>query len=222
MVGTQPSSDSHRPAGSGGVVAFGAMLRDHVSPWLRERGFMRSGNRFVKWHGKNCQVVKFLTDNRGSGGVSLFTLYLGIFSTRLWYLDNGYRSPPKVPDQPQCHWGGLLERFFPRYRDQWFAISSEEQVHQLAQEILKLLEGEVLPLLLPVATDEGLRDYWLTGRAPGAGNIQRLMYLTCLCYEIGPRDKASAFFHDLQIDAGGTPAGDRALMILSALTKGKL
>lgn len=197
--------------------ALGQLLKLHVSPCLRRNGFKRFGHRFVAWYGRNCELVKILTDTRNEVGSLPFTLYLGAFSRRLWYFETEHAPVPEAPDQPDCQWGDLLERFVPRYRDRWFEIADETQVPELGREITPLLDTEVLPVLSSVRTDEGLRDYWATGQAPGAGHIQRLAYLAYLCHEIGPREDARRFVDELSADAGGTPAGRRYLTMLAAI-----
>src|SRR5437899_11667624 len=79
--------------------ALNILLRDHVGPWLRSRGFKRSGFRFLRWRGKNCQLIKFLADTSGEKGVAQFTVYIGAFSKVLWHFENDNSLAPAAPDQ---------------------------------------------------------------------------------------------------------------------------
>ncbi len=212
-------SDSRSLSVKTGHEAVNILVRDHVGPWLRSKGFKRSGFRFLRWRGRNCQLIKFLTDTSDESGVTQFTLYLGVFSKALWHFESEHRPAPAAPDQPDCQWGGFLEEFVPRFRDRWFAIPNAAHVLALSREILTVLETEVIPHLSKVETDEDLRDYWLTGRSPGAGKIQRLTYLAFLCHELGPKEQARRFVDELRAEASGTPAAERALKKLATLSE---
>ncbi len=217
MAGRLPLSGYLSPPTKTGNDALAALLKLHVEPWLRQKGFRRFGYRFVLWRNGTCQVIKIMLDRRRKTGPPPFALYLGVFSRRLWYFESDHAPVPKAPDQPQCQWGGFLEQFLPRYQDYWYEVADEGRVPEVGREICTVLETEVLPILSKVQSDQDLQAYWLTGRSPGAGNIQRLSYLAYLGHAIGPKDEVKRFVAELRSVAGGTPAGERALEKLARL-----
>ena len=199
-----------------GAMHFRELLRDNISPVLRARGFVRTGNRFVKWVGKNAEVLEFMTVPH-KGGPLEFTLFLGTFSKRAWYFSTDSAPVPKSPDHSQCHWGHFLEAFMPEYRDRWWSVGDPTQVPTLALEILNVLESRVLRLLDSNVTDEALRDGWLTGRAPWLGVVQRLAYLVLMLHILGPRTEIPRFTEQLRKEAESTHAASVALERLESL-----
>ena len=116
-----------------------AFLAHRVSPFVRERGFHRRGQRYAAARGDNSIFVHF---QRRAG---FFTCDLGIVSALLLAALGPF--PPE-------HWRQRLGAMALEY-DRWWDLEDGQEV--VAAEFLPAL-GRGLDRVEPLATDEGLRD----------------------------------------------------------------
>jgi hypothetical protein len=108
----------------------------------------------------------------------------------------------KAPTVWDTHW---RERLSHAGRERWIVVAESTSVSECAMEFSSAIE-EVLPDLLKHGSNEVLRDVWLSGRSPGLVDVRRLLYLTLLMKELGPRERLGEVIHDLRVVAARTGA----------------
>jgi len=116
-----------------------AFLRQRVSPFVRERGFQRRGQRYLAARGDNSIFVSF---QRRAG---FFTCDLGVVSAMLL---------AELGPFPPEHWRQRLGALALDY-DRWWDLEDGQEA--VAAEFLPAL-GLGLDRVESLATDEGLRD----------------------------------------------------------------
>jgi len=183
---------------------LGRLLTLHLTKWLKARGFSRHGYSFVKRHNGNRLLVHFqVWKERSTAAEIIFTVNLGVLSKRLsWLTDN--RDPPKVPAIGECHWRERLGVLLPARRDYWWSVD-ETRIAGLAAELEDALGSFGLPAMERVASDDSLRNLWLSGSSPGLTSFERLRYLSLLLVEIGPRSELDRVLGELRSQSRGMP-----------------
>jgi hypothetical protein len=180
------------------------LLTLHLSKWLNARGFSRRGYSFVKRHNGNGLLVHFqVWKERSTAAEIIFTVNLGVLSKRLlWLADN--RDPPKVQSIGECHWRERLGVLLPARRDYWWSVD-DTRIAGSVTELEDALGSFGLPAMERVASDDDLRNLWLSGRSPGLTSFERLRYLSLLLVEIGPRSELDGVLAELRSQSKGMP-----------------
>ena len=114
------------------------------------------------------------------------TLNLGVFNLRVAQ-DSSPKSYDSSPAFLDCHVKFRLGDFFTPPSDIWWNVGvSSDCDREVGQEISSVLVQRALPFTETLAADETLRDFWLSGAAPGLTDFERLMSLASLVTHIGP------------------------------------
>lgn len=140
---------------------------------LKSLGFRRSGTTFfllrpapaTNWFMANAQTTS-VPDARE------FIVNFGVICPSLLASVDGWMAPPPAPGKlpkrrgAQVEWrleAGWDEQ--PGYAmERWWRITNETtqtELDALATDLARRIEQDALPKLEPLATDEGLRDYYL-------------------------------------------------------------
>lgn len=212
-----------------GLQAFKALLSKRLSPWFRDRSFTPKGHRFVKWEGRNCQVIGFRRSKWSVSGGYEFQVDLGILSQRIWNFyvrvnESGRVKPPwtypvtatipRFPYPEDCHWRTSVQDpiLVPAYFNKPWSIRDESEVSRLADEIESVLASHAIPALDKYATDEALRDLWLQSPKFAGTRGLRLIYLAVLLCEIGPRSELPPVLGELRTLALEKPTMGEAVV----------
>jgi hypothetical protein len=172
---------------------------------LKASRFRRSGTTFFRppvppatnWVMVNLQTLKV-------PGARDFIVNYGIISPALLRTVDGWLAPaPTQGELPKRRAAQLEWRLSPGWDDRagysmerWWRIPpgmSEADIDALASDVAERINAQVLPRLEPLATDAGLRDYYLgrldepDGLAPI--DVGRLLALLEL---VGPADEIEA------------------------------
>ena len=117
----------------------------------------------------------------------IITFNVGVSSERLLQ----FLSRPPVRTKlviNDCHWCERLGFLIPDRHDKWWQVGPETDLEQLGAELVDCLENYAIPALEKYATDEALRDLWLSGESPGLTNEGRLSNLALLLSALGPAE----------------------------------
>ena len=170
---------------------------------LKERGFVVKGTSFHReMDDGNIVMVSLQKSTKSTPVESEVTLNYGVYSARL-----GSRlqdDPSSALDVMKAHW---RKRLTEDGRERWLHVKASDSADKSAQVILDAVEG-VLPDLLEHATDEALRNEWISGSSPGLGKMQRLLFAAILVNETGPAEKLDNVIGELRdLVAGGVHEG---------------
>lgn len=220
-----------------GTQPFKTLLSTRIGPWLKDRGFVPKGHRFVKWVGRNCQVIGFRRAKWSALQGYEFLVDLGIFSERIWNfyvrLERSGRlkppwnsvlpttSMPKFPLPEDCRWGTSIQEplLVPAYFNRPWSIRDVSEIPRLADEVETVLATHAIPALNKYVSDEALRDLWLESGKFARSNVQHLTFLAVLLSEIGPRAELPAVLEKLRNLSRETPSLEAKLAELEAANK---
>ncbi len=174
--------------------AFEELLRSHLAPWLKSKGFRRDGDYFWRWRPEGfqdselCQILHFQRGKWNTKERCEFTIDLEIFSRRVYRLLQNEEFVGRFPKPSKYGWqfGKRLTRLLPGEPEQWWTIESEEQIPELVGVLIPALEHYALPEFEKYDSDRALRDLWLSEIAPGISEGERLVFLAFLLLELGP------------------------------------
>lgn len=128
------------------------------------------------------------------------TINYGVRSTRVArVLDTDQLGVPAVSE---CHWRDRITG--EDGRERWLTISADDEPEVRAAEWLAIISEQVIPELEKHATDESLRDVWMTGRGSGLTQSQRLLYLVLMLRDLGPQERLTPVVEELWALAAGT------------------
>lgn len=195
-------------------LSFAAMLDSVVATVLEGGGFRRQGECFVSDEGPNLLVIEPQKSVKSTADKILFTFNLKVISARLAGLVDGCQ--PVRATCPVPHWRRRLGGLLPKLSDYWWSFTSG-----VADDAIATLVDLGIPAIKSVGTDESLRDFWLTGQAPGLSELQRVVYLSTLLAVLGPRDQLASYTELLDTIAPTDPTRERVerhLRLLSSLT----
>jgi len=183
---------------------FSDALTRVFAPALRQAGFSRKGKTFYLQEQSNWGLVDFQKSTKSTADQVLFTLNLGVASSRLLRF---YAAGQEVgqPALDQCHWRQRIGALLPRAEDKWWPIGATSDLDSVTHEVGDLLIHSGIPTIRENIGDDRLRDMWLSGVSPGLTDIQRLMHLTVLLQAIGPADQLDVILQELQRVSAGKP-----------------
>jgi hypothetical protein len=188
------------------MMDSGSVLKDAlvvVRRTLKERGFSAKGTTFHrKTDGGNAVVISVQKRMKSSPAVAEVTLNYGVYSARL-----GSRLQDEASsalDVTKAHWRKRLRE---DGREKWLHVKATDSADKAGQVILDAVNG-LLPELLDHATDEALRNEWLSGSSPGLTDMQRLLFASILVNEVGPTERLNDVVGELRgLVAGSVQQG---------------
>jgi hypothetical protein len=152
-----------------GNAALDAFLSDEVTPYLRTRGFRRSGQQYRAGRAHSQVDIRFHRRR------ALFTVDLVVVSAFL--IEEFGNIPPE-------HWAIRLGPSILGY-DKWWDL--EAGTRAIAEEFLVTL-GRGIDSVEPITTDEGLRDAFLRLALEDHRGMAPIMeeWATALIRRVGP------------------------------------
>jgi hypothetical protein len=173
-----------------------------VSP---KHGFTLKGRTFSWFDRGNWGLIEIQKGTTSTPDVLAFTINVGVASRRFLGLsDEQWRKtrPPMFRADYNLRLGFLLD--LPTgHKDKWWTLDPTTDLPELAQELLGHICGVALPEIKRLISDEGLRDYWLSGQAGGLSERQRLSKLETLLHAIGPVQHLSELSSDRALALDG-------------------
>src|SRR5579862_3760698 len=138
-----------------GQETFDAMVREHMWPFLRVRGFKRSKYNFHRQVESNWQVINLQKSTSSDANHVRFTVNLGVGIDALRRGVHDW-APSARPREPQCH---LRQRigFLLRQEDTWWNIDPSTDVATFADSLNTAIDRYALPFFDAHATTEKLR-----------------------------------------------------------------
>jgi hypothetical protein len=160
---------------------------------LRENGFSAKGTTFHrKASDGNTMLMSIQRSVESNAAETLVTVNYGVYSARIGKKRQDEASA--ALNVWEAHW---RERLSEGGAEKWMHVESTDSPPEIGMALVRAVNG-VLPDLLAHSTDEALRDEWLSGRSPGLGKMQRLLFLAILVHEIGPREKLGGVLAELR------------------------
>lgn len=186
-------------------AGYRRLLREHIGPNLKLEGFSQSGQDFYLCQSGNGGIINLQKSQRSTAEEVVFTINLGIASSRLleFFRPGSSRRKPVIED---CHWRKRLGFLLPENEDKWWIIDSETALEELGEQFRTYLRYQGVPHILSLIGDEALRDLWLSGDSPGLTDLQRLLNLSALVRMIGPVNRLQSSVEELRELAQGKPS----------------
>lgn len=182
------------------------LLRTAVTPLLRKVGFRKVGLYYFRQRSGNWELVQFQKSWSNTVDETRFTVNCGIVSTRLARFLLGADLKMPTPEY-NWHYSQRLGFLMAGGQDKWWTIDASVPKESLGSEVSELIIDLAIPTLDAHASDEELRDLWLSGESPGLTDVQRLMYLAVLLRDLSPREQYSSILSELEALTRKRPIG---------------
>jgi hypothetical protein len=182
--------------------AFQAFVLDRVSACLKRHGFAKKGNTFRRRRAEVCHVISVQKSGKSASEAVVFTMNLGVASLRLLARSEVEFDKCTIDD---CHWRQRLASVSPRAEDVWWTVRDDASADAASAEVMAWLDTHGVAALGALPDDAALRDLWLSGRAPGLTEMQRLVNASLLAEALGPESAKSAIVRELQEMAQAKP-----------------
>jgi hypothetical protein len=193
---------------------FDAAMASVVGVVLSDYGFRKTNHVYVRREASNFLVIEPQTSVKSAATQILFTFNLKVISAKLASAVDGCDPPSATCPFP--HWRQRLGGLLPQPGDRWWSFTGE-----MPHDVMTALTSFGLPAISVTATDDQLRDLWLTGRAPGLSELQRRIYLSTLLAMIGPKSKLPEYIALLDAVESSDPTRsrvDRHLQLIKSLS----
>jgi len=199
-------------------VLFNELLKEIVSPLMRERGYTRRRNTFYLPYAGNYGLINFQKSVSNNSETLRFTINLGVASARLLdFLATKHQGLDLLIDD--CHWSSRIGFFLSPPHDKWWTINAGTSLAEVGREINGCLIEIAVPEVEKHLSDTALRDLWLSGNSPGLTSFQRLVYLSLLLKTIGPRDLLEDTINQIKLNSENDPSNIGATYYLDQLKK---
>jgi len=185
-----------------GPERLNLLIREFIKPELKKHGFTLKGRTFYVFDSGNWGLIEIQNGTRSTQDAIAFTINVGIACRRFSGLsDDEWRRtrPPMYRADYNLRLGFLLGLPTGR-KDKWWTLEAQTDLSSLAEELLGHLRGAAIPEIRRLISDEGLRDYWLSGQGGGLSERQRLSKLETLLRAIGPVERLAKLNSDTAVD----------------------
>lgn len=147
-----------KPPGAGNAVhVLNRLLRDMISPSLRELGFKGSGRRFaLHAHGSDDHALLGIQANRyNDWSLARFTLNVSFYTEEEWAgvqaerLAMGMPAPstPSPNEEYFCGWSARVGYLYEPAHDHWWAVRDEAGADVVAADVIHVVDAFVKPQL---------------------------------------------------------------------------
>jgi hypothetical protein len=183
------------------VPVFTGLLRS-LEGTLEGHGFARAKRSFWTQSENNVGIIDVRKSSKSTTDRATFTMNVGMWSARIGRFVTGRLKshPPGIDD---CHWRERIGFLLPAREDRWWTIGESDDPATVAGQLSPIFNDVAVPAVIAHLQDEALRDEWLAGNSAGLTDVQRLMYLTILLQEIGPRDALRGVIAELKMKTQG-------------------
>jgi hypothetical protein len=191
-----------------------------VGSSLKNYDYKKGNSTFYKQKVGNWGVINFQKGTKSDAENILFTINLGIASSRLLHFFSiSYTN--KSPSIWDCHWRKRLGNLIIG-KDIWWSINSTTLVDDLSEEILNYLLYLGIPEIEKYLDDASLRDLWLLGNSPSLTEFQRLLFLSVLINELGPRELLEPTIEKLKRISSGKPTSSTVDIYITKILENKV
>jgi hypothetical protein len=158
--------------------------------------YKKRGSLFHSAIAGNWGVIGFQKSQSSTREEIAFTVNVGVVSARLARFSPRRAKGEVLPTPDEWHWGHRLGFLMPEHDDVWWKIDGRSD-SEVTPGVGGALVQYAVPEIAKHASDEALRDLWLTGRSPGLTDLQRLRNLAVLLHFLGPADRLPAVLQDI-------------------------
>ena len=149
-------------------------ILSRVQSLLRPMGYRKVGSVFSRTSDDVVHLVEVQSSRSNTDLEACFTVNLGVFAPVVIYADVRDATKPSIPGS---HWRWRLGSISPEKKDLWWKASTSEEAEAIADDIWNRLARYALPALATVPNVQALAAIWLSGKAPGLTEGQRIDYL---------------------------------------------
>jgi len=194
---------------------FGALLKDHIEPLMKDVGFLRRGQCFFREGPESWAIINFQRSSKSDSVRILFTVDLGVASKRVCEFFGIQVGEKKNIDT--CQWRQRLGMLTPGGVDHWWSIDTETDIASLGSDLKCIIRDRGIPVIESLSEDAALMGLWMSGVSPGLTRAQRLMNLTALLDSLGPQSELRSVAQELRDFVRGRAVEDKANWVLSKL-----
>ena len=174
---------------------FSNVLKEGITPILKENGFKKKGQNYYKSIGEIGQTVNIQKDKWNSKDEIKFTINLGIFSEKYWLWDVDFDKSKKITQLTKESESIIRKRIGElKYgKDFWYSIESQRLEWKLVKDIKEDFVNYILPFFKELDTKDKLINH-LKSNQSEYGNDYRLFILLA---EEGLKEEAEKVYQKL-------------------------
>lgn len=132
-----------------------SVVRGHIHPLLKNRGFRKQGRTFHKVGDESTLVVNVQASQRNQGLEGQFTLNLGAYFADIEKISDSHEIHG-LPKEYDCTVRKRIGQTMPGNLDKWWKIQPGGDLAEIGQEVAAALSEYGLPWLESVASKESL------------------------------------------------------------------
>jgi hypothetical protein len=178
-------------------------LLSRIALTLKYHSYKKRNSNFYIQKNGNWGIINFQKSTKSSSTQIIFTVNLGVASTRLLNFFSVIYSK-KGPNIWDCHWRRRLGQLS-EGEDVWWSIDIGTSIEELSEYILSQIVSYAIPEIGKYLDDNELRDLWLSGHSPSLTEFQRLMNLSVLLKEMGPHELLEPILRKMKQISIGKP-----------------
>lgn len=154
---------------------FKKIIIDKLSDILKPKKFKRSGNTYSLSNGDLTYFINVQSSMSSTAATLKLTLNIEIYSSLIYKLED-----TSIPEKRSRHFTRRIGSFLENPDDKWWAIESDNQANDAADEIAEIILTYVLPTFEKLTTTTDLATLWRQNKCPGLTDYQRKEYLSLL------------------------------------------
>ena len=160
-------------------ATYKQIILSQLQALLKPLGFRKKDQCFSIEAGDTILFIQLQSSRKSTKDVLIATINLGIFSL-LVAANEGNTRAPNILD---AHWRERIGRFMPGGLDKWWTIHNQSEADLCGAEITSILVNRALPHMRSLASEDGLKSLWESGKSPGVTEYQRKQFLQALTRE---------------------------------------
>jgi len=149
---------------------FKEIVKNGIQPALKDAGFKKSGNHFIKKLDETQQVVTLQLSQGNSHEQLRFYFRCGI-------LINGMKPEPRdLKSEVYADYRFSINRVTSEFDNDQFDITNDSQIEPIAQKLEKVIKSELIPFFNTLETEKDCIDF-MTSQDSLQGSFDLIKYL---------------------------------------------
>jgi len=140
------------------TVLIDALVRDYLTPYLKEHGFRKKARRFWQDYGEIVEVITIWKDEYNDAWQGGFAVELGIYWKKYQQELGGHYAAEVMPPT-HCLLVHRLTREMDKINDHWWEFKPNVDIRALADEVISDFECHGVPWLKSRHNPKYIREF---------------------------------------------------------------
>lgn len=177
------------------VKLYKSLISDVVYPVLKDHEFRLDKESLFSENEEIITLVGFQKSSKSTKDSFVFTINIGFLVKRISLFKRG--SVTQQPEPDDCHWKMRIGFLLDDRKDKWWTLSNEADFSALSGELKGIVAERVLPLLKNYSSVDSFINFWLSGKAQGITDFERMINLSVLLKQAGRTEDLKSVIEQL-------------------------